>query len=522
MKSEKIAEMSKANFRMRIGCDQIAKELWESARTLKHLKNMYLVLREECYLLSKGEEAKYKLGLGPDHCTDEFLACLKDPEILRALLYGRKGGRKAEKVLSTQDLLKDLEIFKDMRKAASKLQAKSVFQMFKDVKAAFKSFYTKRKNGDDLARPPRPRKLSKSRVLSIPIDQDCLSLKKKDLVGLNVNGKMIRLKMDHKNLLKVVPVLSQIKAAEILCSEHSAYVKFIYDKEKPDVQREVKDTKRAGLDLGVKHTAAVFIEDETSRSKLYHGKTWIEYNCKWNRKVSKLKSQKDKLELAISKKIETENESAVDELADQCRKIRLRLSKLFDRRQNFFRDQMHKLSRRVLEDLKADGVTDLYLSANLGWLKNHKSNNLGSRVGQKFYQIPMMKFHSYLVEKSAEYGLTIHNVDEAYTSKTSVLSGSIPEAKSIAKPEKNACQKEYRSLRSKAFQGRREHRGLFKDRETGASYHADIGGAANHLAVDGPLPRVVRNWLKKNLWKLANPVISNAEVCFIDRPLLPV
>ena len=507
-------EETKATFRIVIHSKEARAYFWDAARTLKHLQNMYLLLREDCYALSKDEEVKILSPLSASTPKDKLFKAVCSPEVMRAVLYGRPGGVKAEKVELVRQSLEGQTLLSDMKTLCEKIPAKNVYKMLKSIRAAFKSFFTKLKNGDEDARPPQARALSKSRCFSIPIDQDCLSFRKKDQIGVNACRKMIYLGHCHANLEQVAGSLDKIQSANIKVSATELSIIFNYRK---TISRSgaSRGPKLAGLDLGLKRLAAIFVQDEKTPSRLFCGSSWVTYNCNWNRKVAILKTKIAKIEKMIEEKSDS------DDLKVALWSLKARLSRLFDKRARFFRDQTHKMARRILETLYSDGVTKVVLAPNIGQIKNSKTNKMRKKTSQQFYQVPMAALARRIEEKAGEYGIEVELTDEAYTSKTSVLSGNIPEARSIEKPEENDCQKEYKSRRAKAFQGRRVRRAHFKDGPTGKTYHADVGGAANHLAVNGPLPAKYRSWLKSHFWKLANPVIMNARDCFLDRPLVP-
>ena len=94
-------------------------------------------------------------------------------------------------------------------------------------------------------------------------------------------------------------------------------------------------------------------------------------------------------------------------------------------RLDFFHSNFHKLSRRILESLVKYGVDRLVLAKNLCFAKNTDTKTMGKKNNQRFYQLPIGKLIHYLEIKAPEYGIHIEFIDEAYTSKCSVLNLSL-------------------------------------------------------------------------------------------------
>ena len=96
---------------------------------------------------------------------------------------------------------------------------------------------------------------------------------------------------------------------------------------------------------------------------------------------------------------------------------------------------------------------------------------MGKKNNQRFYQLPIGKLIHYLKIKAPEYGIHIEFIDEAYTSKCSVLNGDSFKAQ------------ETKESTTEVLSGRRVCRSLFKDNKSAVIYHADVGAAANHIRV---------------------------------------
>ena len=513
--------LDKGCVRFEINAKKLNILFWKKAKSYRHFKNIYLILREALYKNQlegeKHKEPPFKLDSNID-ATALYKAFIK-PDVIRAVSKKRKGGKIADQVDLVNSALCEVELFQNLVETAEDLQAKTIHKEIKKLQAAFKSFYTKIKNGDKDARPPKPKKLSKIYEQTVAIDQDCLSFKRKNIVKVNINGGMVSLPLRHDTVLKVVKDFSKVQSAEIICSESRLTLILLYNRETIQTEETISISKDAGLDLGVNNTAAIAIDDDTSPSILFSGAKFVKFNSTNNRLLAKYKSQKDIL-LNIDQ--EKRDNAFYGQLNDLSKKI----TKLYAKRRKFFFDQFHKLSTRILEDLQEQGVTRLFVSRNLSDCKNTKGNSMGKTNNQKFHQIPILRLLDNISYKTGAYGIEVVEIDEAYTSKCSCLSGNIMEAQRLRKDEEEELisNEEAKQLRTKVLNGRRVRRSLFKDTVYKLSFHADINAAFNHIRVGRKATQDSLNHLLDKVWKLANPIKidlrTNALNCYLDRPLM--
>ncbi len=94
-------------------------------------------------------------------------------------------------------------------------------------------------------------------------------------------------------------------------------------------------------------------------------------------------------------------------------------------------------------------------------------------------------------------------IDEAYTSKTSCISGDVTEIQKKAKSK---------SISTNEFKGTRVKRGLFKDSIIDKIWNADLNGAVNHIKVAF---KDNFDWLRTALFKLCNPVVIKSANDFL-------
>ena len=479
------------------------KFFWKKAKSYRHFRNQYLIIRNFLYLNQREGELKkdspYEISKNID--SKSLYQSFCNPTAMRAVLKNRSGGKLSDKVSTLQSVLSNWELFQSMKQTCEDLQAKSLYKELKKINAEFKGFYTKLKEGDSEARPPKPKKLERTYRVTVPVDQDCISFKRKNVVRININGGMVNVPIKHQSVLKLIGSFSNVQSAELVCSESELVLILPYHKTEFDNPTPPQNKKYAGLDLGIKNIASYFIDDLESKSVIIDGQKLIVYNCNNNRKLAKAKSEKDLLKNKLE---ESSDESTLaDYFLQRCN-----VSQLYSKRRKYFSDQFHKLSRRILEDLRSKGVSTVFVSRNLGACKNSSEGSMGKKNNQKFYQIPIIKLIDYIELKASEYGIEIIEIDEAYTSKCSSLSGDIVEAQKWRKEGRKDQIKTSvsKSIRNNVLNGRRLRRSIFQDGQTKLKFHADLNAAVNHIRVGLKLKKDSHRHLKDYIWKLANPI----------------
>jgi len=455
-----------------------------------HVRNMILLQKK--ILDTEGKESgKYMLN----------------PAVVRAVFAGADGGKNAEKVIAVIEDLKEHKIFQDFTEMNNILKEKNIHGLAKKIRAGFKSFFTKRDQGNEKADPPKPKKVAKFHNYSIAIDQDAFSLKRKNLLRINLNKKMEDFHLNHDKITEACGSLEAVQSLEISLQHDEIYFRIGYNREVSESAYMKK--KFAGIDLGLKNTASLFISDRETPSLILEGSPLIQYNANFNRRVSRLRSRRDQL-----KNIEIPTEEEEKQLQALCRSI----SRQYGDRHQYFSDSFHKMAMRIMEYCRESRVTDLYMSRNLGFLKQEEGKN--ARFSQKFCEIPMVKLIDHLKDKGTVSGVRVHDdIDEAYSSKVSCLSGDVCDvqvkASEIAKTEDATARKKAKRKLSDAFGGRRGRRDCYTDHSTGRTFLADLNGAANHVKL-GLGPGYDLSWLSSCLWKLANPIVFKCDSMFLD------
>ena len=503
---------------------ELVNHLWQVARRYQHIANMYILLRDSYYEASRNCKTD---------TNKRIFQLFTNRRVLRAVLKDRDGGEHKENVEELRRIIPACDLYSAFKSSVSIIQIKNFYKLQHKINTGFKSFFTKLAKGDKDAKPPKPKKLARVHRVTIPIDQDCLSLKRKGIVRINVEDKMIDIPISHKQLKAAVGDLSLIGSAEITCTCNEFEIGFIYNRplvNEQDFQtlaiNSQNETKNAGLDIGIKNLASIFIDDKTSRSMIVSGKDFIAFNAKNNRKIAKLSSEKQLLINQI-KGIEKKSQNACKDalILEQLKKVTRKISKTYSHRNKFFYSNFNKLANRILEQLSILNVTDLYISRNLGEAKQDPKASMGKKNNQKFHQIPIISLLDMIQRKAADYGVKVHELDEAYTSKTSCLSGDIVAIQEFfMKPEEDKYEEDCKAQAANVppkktieFGGTRKTRAYYKDKLLKKIYHADLNAAANHIKVGLKLSKDYFMFLKDHFWKLANPIKLNASKCFLDK-----
>ncbi len=487
-------EMRMASFKVERPSEKA--RLMAVIKTTAHANNMILLLGKE--LETCGQPA----------------SVLRDPAVIRALAAGTAGGKKAEAVTMVRETLGEHQMFQAFLATCQRLKEKNLHAVGKKIAAAFKSFATKMKKGDERARPPQAKKLSRLHSYAIPIDQCAFSLKRKNTLRINLNQKMESFALSHAAVASACGSLAAVQSLEIALVHGEVYFCLGYKVLAPELSLP-SEPKRAGIDLGLKNTMSLFVEDTETPSLIVEGSPLIQYNAQFNRRLSKLVSQRDCVQNSLAGLSE---DKTAEQESLRCKLGRLNhsIGKRFAERQVFFRDHFHKLAVRCLEYCRQAGVSELFLSRNLGFLKQEEG---GGRVhNQKFCQIPMVKLVDYLKDNGAAFGILVRDdIDEAYTSKSSCISADVCAIQQVNPRSRSqeAVSGKSSSPLSNAFGGRREKRDVFHDTVISRRFLADLNGAANHIKL-GVGQGHDLSWLRDHLWKLVNPIVLKCDSMFLD------
>lgn len=287
------------------------------------------------------------------------------------------------------------------------------------VDQAFKSFFTKRKNGGVKARIPKY--LPKDGRQVVTYTKQALSFKEIGYVKLSKTNIKIKtyINKDDIQFVRLTPFKKHI----VIEIGYNARV----------TTKELKG-RYASIDLGVNNLATV--TSNVTKPFIVNGKPLKSINQYYNKELAKEKSKLSKIGLKNSKRVD-----------------RLNL-----KRNNKVSDYMHKASRYVVNQLVSQDIDTLVVGYNKGWKQD---TNMSKVSNQKFVNIPFLKFIRMLQYKCAMCGIRIVINEESYTSKCSFL-----DDEDVKK--------------HKTYVGKRVKRGLFKT-SNGLILNADVNGSYNIL-----------------------------------------
>jgi IS605 OrfB family transposase len=164
-----------------------------------------------------------------------------------------------------------------------------------------------------------------------------------------------------------------------------------------------------------------------------------------------------------------------------------------EKRNRFFESEWDKLSADIVRILKKKKVGQLVISRNLAFAKREGELKFDKKTKQKFFMMPFTRLLNIIEDKCLVNGISVVDIDEAYTSKTSCTDGDVNKNQYIRNMGGKPLATDLNGSRVK---------GTFKN-VTGVHYHADVNGAVNHVIVAVDRVRVD---LKNNLKKLCNPI----------------
>lgn len=494
----------KGTFTLHIKDKGDKRALKKSVLDYKHLTNVLTILISHVAPETKG-------GSWRD------FSLLANAVLMKAVLFNNPGGKKT----SAQIALINTE-FKDNTwlNTAKQLCEKSCFNdknvsmIIRRIKSEWDGFFTNiaqyRANPASfpgMPRPPRAKKLAKVTQASIPLEVSRFSLKKRHVIGVTLGRSQRKLRYSHKGMIDSVGA-HHIKSVKVKLSNGEVYLQFTYDKQMEGetfingfLKAEDNRTRRrkeAGFDVGINTLGALFINDKDTESLLLCGKKYKAYNVDFNR-------FKARLDTSIAE--ETREWKTITKGNGEKVQIPLRYSLrgkeliafkryLTEKRTRFFDTEWHKLAANIVKYCLKSGVTDFTLSRNLSMTRSTGEIRQRKAGRQTFYQIPFGELLNRIEEKCNAAGIEVHNIDEAYTSKTSSITGNVN-----ANQTNRARNK---PILTTDLNGSRVKRGLFKDTTINKVFNSDVSAAVNHIKVT--FKRLKFDWLADYLFKLANPI----------------
>lgn len=226
--------------------------------------------------------------------------------------------------------------------------------------------------------------------------------------------------------------LKSLHQVRLIPNIRNIKVEIVYEKETE--RADVDKAKYAAIDLGLDNLATMVTSEGCT---IYSGKYLKSYNNHFNKTLSHLQSIKS---------------------LQGIKRTTRRITRMYDKRDRYFEDVFHKVSRQIVDTLVRNRIGTLVVGYNAGWKQN---SDMGKKNNQKFVQMPFARLAGYLRYKCEMIGIKFIMHEESYTSKCDALV-----LESIDKHEE--------------YLGRRVKRGLFRS-STGKVINADQNGALNIL-----------------------------------------
>ena len=473
----------------------------------KHLENMLNILINEAY--QSKNWTIYNL--------------ITNQVIMKAVLSNNSGGIKTkDSIKIVDDFYKDNAIMKEIKTLGSKLNAHNMSMVVKELaknwsnfKSNYELWFKEGTKSGLTGKPshPKPKKLKDVYQFALDIEPDKFTLKKKNLLGLNLYKNMKYTFFKHVDYI----VNKNIKSLNVSYRHGVIYFNFGYiveDNTIPKVRKNRK-SKLAGGDIGIYNLMALFINDTKTDSLLIDNSNNLAKNRYFNKLIDNLKREISK-EVLSYKTVNGKNNSHYEvpnEYTNKGKNLKKQLGYVLENRNRYFDDQFNKISTKILTYLKQNGVTEFIISKNLSFVKSNGKIHQQNSFSQKFFQIPFGRLLNMIEEKASQYAIKVVSVDEAYTSKSSCINDNVKDVQ-----DKKVLPNELSGVRGK--KGSKLTRGLFRDNKFKKAkvFNSDVNGAANHIKVG--YPDVSFNYLKKHLRKLCNPIkikSANEFDCLIAR-----
>ena len=508
----------------------------------KHLENILnlLIAHEFNNKDNKVEVSKQK--------SKEMFSLLLNKIIMKAVLKSNPGGEKTSyniaqvnNYFNSQHV--NFELFNQAKLACFHLNDKNIGEIVGRLHKDWSNFFVtlkkfnSNKSNNNLQKPsyPKPKKLSKVYNYSVPLEVSKFSMAKADkgLLGINLGNKMVYVKFfnfnkDKFNGNKPKYLNKKINSVTVSLSHGHIYYNLQYIDEKQNLKDNIKNkdldnfskkeenSKIAGLDIGINNIASIFVNDNTTKSIIISGKELISYNCNFNKRLSKINEEISNEVIQYKEIINKQgNKQLIPEKYSQKGKLlQNRKSQLFERRKLYMDDYMQKLSKKITNYLCVNKVDSLVISRNLSFTKTTGEIKMVKKTKQKFYQIPFGRLLNLIKSKLTEKEINIVEINEAYTSKTSSLTGDIVKVQAKSKGKKEILPNDLNGSRGSKIKGNLNNplgRGLFKDMVINKIINADINAAVNHIKV-GINKLTINNMgysnikINKELSKYCNPI----------------
>ncbi|ADY73332.1 transposase, IS605 OrfB family [Desulfurobacterium thermolithotrophum DSM 11699] len=409
-----------------------------------------------------------------------------------------------ENILKDEELTRFLKALKEQKKKTDNnyiLQQviRDVVKSFKSYRKAYKEYLKSPKKFKGTPRSPKPKKLKYLMNFSVELNVNTFKrLEDSILISLRINNKeFLKVKLPKDFDFEVKSIRLKLFGTDV-------YADVVYKAELPKVEKTGKHV--AGIDLGLNNLITLLSTNKDLKSFIVSGKEIKAFNQWYNKEKSKLQSEIDTIRNKLS---QVEDEKEGESLKQLITEKLIRLKELSAYRKRKIDNDFHKISRKVVDVLKATDHKKLYIGK--GATESKDGVNLGKKNNQHFVSIPFRRLIELIKYKAEELGIKVFEIEEPFTSKTSPFA-DIFEVKRIGKEYLKAKEegdkdllKELLIKLKKLTQAVRRRRGVLKDKVLDKIFNADCVGAYNIIRVGENSPRLIKD-LKLLFIKLCNPI----------------
>lgn len=277
-----------------------------------------------------------------------------------------------------------------MREVGVQQRQQVVRRFYENLQTFFENLSRWKDNGKEGVRPKPPyrrKRYSRADWVHTRISKECGTLK----LGTPGGKPPICIEWPHPEPRSVQIIYEG--SDPVICAQ--------YDSEKQDLpsglirEREPRDDKTAGIDLGEIYLATAYDGEQTV---LIDGS-----------ELRGLRQLQNKEKRWFSKRIDRKKKGS-----NRWRKLveakRKRLKEINDR----IDDLIHKLSTRLVEELWSRGVSTIAIGDITGIRENI---DYGAEMNRRLHQWAFRQFVEKVEYKAARYGMTVEQTGEAYTSQ---------------------------------------------------------------------------------------------------------
>ncbi len=422
----------------------------------------------------------------------KYRSFYKENILNQSILYGLVAKDYSGKYKTEfEKVLKNIENNTELKELLEKLKSQKekvdnphyiqyiIRQVIKDFGSFFRSLESFKKNPKKFrAEPkaPRPKKLSLLMNFSVEGNANTFKIEKDKLI--------IRLRKERYLKVKLPKNFPyDISSVRLKLFGDDLYVDVVYEQEIE--VKEFKGEYKAGIDIGLDELLSVVSENPELKSFIVSGKEIKSFNQWFNKEKAKIMSQID----TLNNEAKQRDYQNTEEIKRKIEELQIKNKVLSAYRKRWLDNNLHKISRKIVDLLYETGHKVIYIGKNA--IESKNGIDLGKKTNQSFVSIPFRRLIQLIKYKAEELGIQVIEVDESYTSKTSPFANIF----------------EVRETKNKELcQGKREGN-LFKDKVLNKVFHADLVGALNILRVGVKLPKLnFYDNLKVLFTKLCNPI----------------